>query len=57
MSPSGWLARAMPDVDWAFLRITSVVTNLVSLIFSVYMIRMLQYDKEIRSGFLPAEQK
>jgi hypothetical protein len=50
----GLLARLVPNVDWGMLRLISIVTNLTSLAISVYMIRTLQYDREIRSEFVPA---
>jgi hypothetical protein len=34
-----------------------VIFALALVLFSVYMIRTLQYDKEIRLEFLPADQK
>lgn len=35
LSPSGWLERMMPGVNWGSLFLTSAATNLVSLVYSV----------------------
>jgi len=50
-SASGWLARSMPGVDWGMIGLWSGLTNLVSLAFSAYTIRTLQFDPQIREEF------
>ena len=52
MSPAGWLARMLPEVNWALVGMMSAVTNLASLAFSVYMIRTLQFDHAVRDEFV-----
>lgn len=56
LSPSGWLERMMPDVNWGFLFLTSAATNLASLVYSAYMIRTLQFDEQVRAEFLTSKQ-
>jgi hypothetical protein len=55
-APSGWLMQIMPGVDWAMVGLFSTVANLSSLAFSVYTIRVLQFDDTIRQEFLQAGQ-
>jgi hypothetical protein len=56
LSPSEWLERIMPSINWGFLLLTSAATNLASLVYSVYMIRMLQVNEQVRREFLFARQ-
>ncbi len=56
LSPSGWLERILPGVNWGLLFLTSAVTNLASLVYSVYMIRTLQSNEQVRAEFLPPKQ-
>jgi uncharacterized membrane protein len=56
LSSSGWLERLMPDMSWGSLFLTSNITNLASLIYSIYMIRTLQFNQQVRAEFLPPEQ-
>ena len=51
-SPSRWLLHLLPGPVWEVVALTSLVSDVVSLVFSVYMIRTLQYNLEIRSEFM-----
>lgn len=50
-STSGWWSRMMPGVDWGFVIWIGAATNLAALAYSVYMIRTLQFDPQIRAEF------
>ena len=55
-SPSGWLMRMMPEANWTIIGLMSVTTNVASLAFSVYMIRTLQFDQQVRGEFISVQK-
>ena len=55
-SPSGWLLRMMPEANWGIIGLMSVTTNVASLAFSIYMIRTLQFDQQVRGEFITVQQ-
>jgi hypothetical protein len=55
-SPSVWLLRMMPEANWGIIGWTSVTTNIASLAFSIYMIRTLQSDPQVRGEFITVQQ-
>lgn len=55
-NPSGWLMRMLPEANWGIIGLTSLITNLASLVFAVYMIRTLQFDQQVRGEFITVEK-
>jgi hypothetical protein len=55
-SPSGWLLQMLPEANWAIIGLTNVTTNVASLAFSMYMIRTIQFDQEVRAEFIMVPQ-
>jgi len=45
----------MPDANWGIVGLTSVAANIASFVFSIYMIRTLQFDQQVRAGFVTAQ--
>jgi hypothetical protein len=55
-SPSGWLLQILPEANWGIIGLTNVTTNVASLVFSIYMIRTIQFDQQVRAEFITAPQ-
>jgi hypothetical protein len=54
-SPSGWLLHILPEANWSMVGLTSLATNVASLAFSVFMIRTLQFDQQVRGEFIKVQ--
>jgi len=56
LSPSGWLAKMMPEANWGVIILTSVIANVASLAYAVFTIRTLQFDQQILDEFITVQQ-